>query len=217
MVGNNLLQAVWSLNDVHASPDERLLRQSTQARSYHRAVLAHCRRVGRLAGRLATEAGYGADEAHMIDIAGQLHDIGKLMLPWRILLKRGRLSHVQRREVQTHSLLGETLLLRHALPELDHARTIARSHHERWDGGGYPDGLAGPAIPHVARIAALADVFDALTHSRPYKRTWSVDAALEVIHGERGHHFDPELADAFIALVSRLQATPGGLDAFYDL
>lgn len=211
----NLLQAVWSLNDMHASPQERQLRQSDKARSYHRAVLAHCERVGQLAGRLAAEVGYSADEAHAIDVAGQLHDIGKLLLPWNILLKRGRLSNAQRQQVQAHPTLGETLLRRHALPQLDHARTIARAHHERWDGGGYPDGLAGPAIPRVARIAALADVFDALTHTRPYKRTWSIDAALELIHGERGHHFDPELTDAFVALLQRLQAEHGSLDAFY--
>ncbi|AXS80788.1 two-component system response regulator [Dechloromonas sp. HYN0024] len=140
--------------------------------------------------------------------AAPLHDIGKIAIPDYILLKQGRHTPEEFAIMKTHSVKGESMLLRsqHELGEenlmLLYAAQIARSHHERWDGTGYPDGLAGEEIPLPARLMAVADVYDALRSRRPYKRAFDHAEAVEVLRAGRASHFDPLLIDAFFALES---------------
>lgn len=134
-----------------------------------------------------------------------LHDIGKVGIPDEILRKPGKLTPEERAIMQTHSRLGSDAIemaeqdIKTPLAFLTTAKEIARWHHERWDGGGYPDGLAGEAIPVSARLMALADVFDALVSKRAYKPDMAIDEACAIIAASRGTHFDPDVTDAFIA------------------
>ncbi|MCX8005344.1 MAG: HD domain-containing protein, partial [Burkholderiaceae bacterium] len=135
-------------------------------------------------------------------------------IPDGILLKPDRLSAAERQIMQTHTTVGAELLAKSEIPHMRMAEEIARFHHEWWNGAGYPFGIGGTAIPLAARITALADVFDALTHRRPYKEAWPVARALEEIARLRGQQFDPHLTDLFLALIPRLQREVGDLDEY---
>jgi len=174
----------------------------------------HSYRVGKLASIMAQEFGCDENTVFMVDLAARLHDIGKIGIPDGILLKNGRLNEAEMKLMQTHAMIGSEILAQSNVPHMKMAEEIARFHHEHWNGGGYPFGIGETAIPLAARITALADVFDALTHKRPYKEAWSVDSALETIASLKGRQFDPELTDLFLALVPRLQREVGDLDAY---
>jgi putative two-component system response regulator len=174
----------------------------------------HCYRVGRLASILGREVGLEDDVCFLVDLAARLHDIGKLIVPDAILLKPGKLTPGEREIMETHTVAGWEILGQTNIPQMHIAQEIARHHHERWDGTGYPDRLATTSIPIAARVSALADVFDALTHKRPYKEAWPVADALAEIKRLRGRQFDPELTDIFLDLVPRLQREHGDLDRF---
>lgn len=169
----------------------------------------HSYRVGKLASLLAQEAGCNDDMVQMMDIAGRLHDIGKIGIPDGVLLKPRAFNPAERIVMQAHAEIGADVLAKSKIPEIQMAADIARHHHERWDGQGYPWKLKGDKIPLCARIAALADVYDALSHARPYKQAWSVEASLSEIRACRGTHFDPELTDMFMVLMARLRAEHG--------
>jgi response regulator RpfG family c-di-GMP phosphodiesterase len=174
----------------------------------------HSYRVGKLSALLAQEFGCDENTIFMVDLAARLHDIGKIGIPDGILLKNGRLNDAEMKLMQTHALIGSEILAQSNVPHMKMAEEIARFHHEHWNGGGYPFGIGQSAIPLAARITALADVFDALTHRRPYKEAWSVDNALDMIASLKGLQFDPELTDLFLALVPRLQRDIGDLDVY---
>jgi len=174
----------------------------------------HCYRVGRLASILGHEVDLEEDVCFLIDLAARLHDIGKLIVPDAILLKPGKLSPGEREIMETHTVAGWEILGQTNIPQMHIAQEIARHHHERWDGTGYPDRMSSTAIPIAARVTALADVFDALTHVRPYKEAWPVADALAEIKRLRSRQFDPELTDVFLDLVPRLQREHGDLDRF---
>lgn len=189
-----------------------LEQQSVAAELHDDTTGEHCYRVGRLAAILGREIGLEEHVCFLIDLAARLHDIGKLVVPDAILLKPGRLTDGERAIMQTHTSAGAEILAQSNVPQMHIAEEIARHHHERWDGQGYPMGLARDRIPIAARVTALADVFDALTHLRPYKAAWPVADALQEIRRLRGLQFDPELTDVFLALVPRLQREFGDLD-----
>jgi putative two-component system response regulator len=174
----------------------------------------HSYRVGRLSSLLGQEFGCDDQTCFMLDLAARLHDIGKIGIPDGILLKPDRLTEAEREIMKTHTTVGAELLAQSDMPHMQMAEDIARFHHEWWDGSGYPNGIGGAAIPIAARITALADVFDALTHRRPYKEPWPVARALEEIAYLKGHQFDPELTDLFLALIRRLQREVGDLDEY---
>jgi len=174
----------------------------------------HSYRVGKLASLLAHEFGCDEDTCYMIELAARLHDIGKIGVPDAILLKADRLNEAELNIMRTHTTVGAELLSKSNIPHMQMAEEIARHHHEWWDGMGYPGNLSGSGIPLSARITAIADVFDALTHTRPYKTAWPVDAALDEIAELKGSQFDPQLADLFIVLVGRLREDHRDLDAF---
>ena len=174
----------------------------------------HSYRVGRMASLLAKEYGCDDDTIFMIDIAARLHDIGKIGIPDGILLKKSSLNAAERDVMKTHTTIGAEVLAKSNIAHMQMAEEIARHHHEWWDGTGYPGSQSGTGIPLAARITALADVFDALTHKRPYKVAWTIDSALTEILSLRARQFDPELTDMFLGLVSRLCREHRDLDIF---
>lgn len=174
----------------------------------------HSYRVGRLAALLAKEFGCDGDTCFMIEIAARLHDIGKIGVPDAILLKPDKLNDAERQIMRTHTTVGAELLSKSNIPHMQMAEEIARAHHEWWDGTGYPGSMAGKAIPLAARITALADVFDALTHKRPYKQPWPIDLALQEIAGLKGTQFEPELTDLFLVMIGRLRTEHADIDSF---
>ncbi len=174
----------------------------------------HGYRVGKMASLLAAEIGCSAESASAMDLASRLHDIGKIGVPDRILGSSDALRKAERHFMGMHTIIGAELLAESHIPQLRMAEEIARYHHEWWNGTGYPDKLAGKRIPIHARIVALADVFDALTHGRPFAQPWPVERALQEIRDGRGTQFDPDLTDRFVNLVKRLQAEHPDLDAY---
>jgi putative two-component system response regulator len=132
--------------------------------------------------------------------AAPLHDIGKVAIPDAVLLKRGPLSKEEFEVIKTHAVVGAHILSGGQSELLRLAEEIAYTHHERWEGSGYPRGLAGTDIPLAGRLVAVVDVYDALTSTRPYKHAWPVDRAVAEMRSQRGRHFDPEVLDVFLAL-----------------
>lgn len=160
----------------------------------------HTRRVGQLAGRLAQCVGVGRAEIETITRAAPLHDIGKIGVPDHILLKPGKLDPEEFAIMKRHSSIGAEILSGGRSSLIQVAAEIAHHHHERWDGSGYPAGLSHDSIPLSARVVALADVFDALTHDRPYRTAWPLADVLREIQRQSGAHFDPDLVVAFMGL-----------------
>ncbi len=167
----------------------------------------HVVRMSALVGRLAEVLGESPKQSQLISWAAKLHDIGKLAIPDSILLKPGKLTKEEFDKMKEHTVIGARMLSGANSELLKMAEVIALSHHEKWDGSGYPNGLAGQAIPRVARLVAICDVFDALTSERPYKKPWPVEEAISEIQRSRGVHFDPEVTDAFLANLDELLRT----------
>jgi putative two-component system response regulator len=161
----------------------------------------HIQRVGVLCAMLADAIGQPEQQVKLLRLAAPLHDIGKIGIPDQIFRKAGRLTSEEFEIMKSHTSIGGEILGRSPLPVLQLARQIALSHHERWDGSGYPQGIAGESIPLAARIAAVADVFDALTYARPYKEAWTIEKAIDTIRRESGRHFDPMLGEAFLRIL----------------
>jgi putative two-component system response regulator len=165
---------------------------------------AHIRRVGSYSQLLARRSGANSWSEEQIRLAAMLHDVGKIGIPDAILLKPGPLNDEEFTIIKRHPALGSSLLAEGESPLLRLAAEIALTHHERWDGRGYPHGLAGDAIPVFGRIAAIADAFDAMTSDRVYRPALPVGEALSEIRGERGRQFDPTLVDAFASALDEL-------------
>src|SRR4051794_4355300 len=171
----------------------------------------HTERIGELAAAIGTRMGLSEESVALLREAAPLHDIGKLAIPDSVLLKPGRLSEEEQELMQTHTALGARLLFGSRSPALQLAGDIAESHHEWWDGSGYPLGLIGSDIPLVGRVVAVADVFDALTHERPYKPAWPVEQAVALIRSSAGTQFDPRVVEAFLEIVAAGGEQPGGV------
>lgn len=194
---------------------EKTLREQTvalrrsQEEIIHRLVSAslyrdgetgmHIRRTGLLSGFLAKAAAWSASEAENLRFAAPMHDVGKIGIPDAILRKPGKLTAEEFEIMKTHSVIGAKLLAGSDTPMLKMAEEVALNHHERWDGGGYPNGLTGHAIPESARIVAIVDVFDALTHNRVYRPALSEEEALVIMRQGAGTHFDPMLLSLFFS------------------
>ncbi len=159
----------------------------------------HMQRVGSIAGRIAQAMGLPAQQVMLLEQAAPLHDVGKIGVSDTILLKPGRLTEEEFALMKQHTHIGAQILSGSSSSLLQMAEEIALYHHERWDGNGYM-GLQGEAIPLSGRIVSVADVFDALTHDRPYKKAWSVSAALAEIEKQSGHQFDAQVVAAFLTL-----------------
>ena len=160
----------------------------------------HTDRVVTISRRFAAVLGFDGEQLQAITWGAYLHDLGKVAMPDQILLKPGRLTEEEFAVIRRHTLIGEDMC--RGIPFLPATtRELIRSHHERWDGGGYPDGLAGEAIPLKARMFAIVDVFDALTSERPYKRAWSVEETVAELKAQAGSQFDPALVEVFLERV----------------
>jgi len=160
----------------------------------------HIQRISHYSVALGTHLGLSNEALEVLKYASPLHDIGKLGIPDRILLKPGPLSPEEWKIMKMHTVIGAQILAGSRIKYLKAAEKIALYHHERWDGTGYPMGLKGEKIPLFARIVAVADVFDALTTDRPYRKAMSVEEAFEIIKKGRGSHFDPQIVDTFFKI-----------------
>ncbi len=165
----------------------------------------HVLRMAKYARLIAEYLGLASERCELIEIAAPMHDIGKIGIPDNILLKPGKLTPQEYKVMKQHPLIGHRMLHDSHSKFIVLAAEISLGHHEKFDGTGYPHGLAGKAIPLESRIVAVADVFDALTSARPYKSAWSNDQALEFILTHKNAHFDPECVDAFIAQLGKVQ------------
>jgi hypothetical protein len=192
-------------NDLRRALSELEIAQAETVRRLSMAVEfrdedtgAHIERIGRFSSLLAEHVGMSAEFCRRISHAAPLHDVGKVAIPDAILLKEGPLTPEERAVVETHAEEGHRLLRGSSSSILDMGATIALSHHEWWDGSGYPRGVAGEQIPIEGRIVAIADVFDALTSDRVYRKAFSVEHATGMMLEESGRHFDPTLLQAFL-------------------
>jgi putative two-component system response regulator len=176
----------------------------------------HCFRVGRLSYLLAVRLGFDVTKAESIEMAGRLHDIGKIGINHQILMKPSMLTEAERIIIRKHSAIGAEMLAHSSHPGAQLAASVARSHHEWWDGTGYPNGLRYERIPVEARIVAVADVYDVLTTGRPYKQAWPHKMAVDELRFMGGRQFDPNLVDVFAELVDKYVAVYGdaGDDAY---
>jgi putative two-component system response regulator len=164
----------------------------------------HVIRVSHYCRLLAQAAGMKQEDVEMIFNASPMHDIGKIGIRDSILLKPGKLDEDEFAVMRMHATIGAEILGEHSSALHDMAREIALTHHEKWNGTGYPASLAAEDIPLVGRITAIADVFDALTSERPYKKAWSVEDALALIQNEAGQHFDPKLVELFVEIFPQI-------------
>lgn len=212
-MSDTVMQQALSLKELNDKLEQRVARRTAELRDanmdaiYMLAVAAeakdfdtgaHVLRIQRYVHALATTIGVEEAEAGEIGYSAVLHDVGKLHVPDHILSKPGPLTDEERRTVEQHTVVGERILS--TRPFFRRARLIARSHHENWDGSGYPDGIARDAIPLEARITHVADVFDALTNRRAYKEAWDVEAAMRLIRESAGAQFDPDIVAALAGL-----------------
>jgi len=159
---------------------------------------AHVIRMSKMSVIIARKMGLAEETCENILYASPMHDVGKIAIPDAILLKNGKLTDEEWEIMKTHASVGGDILGDHPSDVMLMAQQMALNHHEKWDGSGYPNGLAGEAIPLPARIAAITDVFDALTSKRPYKEAWAEEQAVEYIREHSGKHFDPKIVEAFL-------------------
>lgn len=199
-----LRQALTELEDAHsrlqAGSLDTILRLSRAAEYKDEDTSAHISRVSEYVAAIATEVGLDEDEVETLRHASPMHDIGKIGVPDRILLKPGKLTPDEWKTMKMHTVFGHSILDGSRSKVLESGRTIALTHHEKWDGRGYPRGLAGDQIPLSGRITAVADVFDALTSRRPYKEPFPLDESLRIIRNGAGRDFDPHIVDAFFRI-----------------
>jgi CHASE2 domain-containing sensor protein len=178
------------------------LAHATESRDQETGL--HLERISRMCERVGLAMGMTPSEAETLRNASLLHDVGKIGVPDAVLLQAGELSDVDREIMRRHTTVGGAILAGSSAPIMGMAEEIALTHHEHWDGSGYPRGLAGEEIPLAGRICAVCDVFDALLSERPYKEPWRVDDALAELRRERASHFDPAVVDAFLSIVDDL-------------
>ncbi len=166
----------------------------------------HIKRMSNYSAVVARRMGLNEETIEAILYAAPMHDVGKIGIPDHILLKPGKLDPDEWETMKQHAIIGAQILQGSDAEFIKLAEVVALTHHEKWDGSGYPDGLTGPKIPLAGRITAIADVFDALTSKRPYKEPFSLGKSFSIIKESRGSHFDPEVVDAFFAVEDEILA-----------
>jgi putative two-component system response regulator len=185
--------------DLRIAREETILRLARAAEFRDDETAAHLQRMSHYCYLLGRKKHLDEYTCEMLRIASPMHDVGKIGIPDHILLKPGRLTPDEYTIMKQHAEIGYQILSGSESPLVKLAANIAHTHHEKWDGSGYPRGLERDAIPVEGRIAAVADVFDALTSERPYKKAWPLEDAVALLERGRGAHFDPELVDLFVA------------------
>lgn len=200
---NNILEAkvAQRTNELAQSQQEALESLAYAAEFRDKDTASHTVRVGWYSRLLGEKIGISGNELEVLFQAAPMHDIGKIGIADSILMKPGKLTPEEWKIMQSHSEVGAEILGHHSSPLMQAAKEIAMYHHEKWDGSGYPKGLAGTEIPINARVVIVADIFDALTIDRPYKDAWEVTKAIDYIEGESGRFFDPEIVQAFTDII----------------
>jgi putative two-component system response regulator len=191
--------------EIRHAHEETIHRLVFAAACHDHETGAHIVRTGVMSAILARAAGWPASEVDRIRMAAPMHDIGKIGIPDSILRKPGPLTPEEYEIMKQHTLKGAEVLTGSSTPILTMAREIALSHHERWNGSGYPHGLAGEAIPESARILAIVDFYDALTSNRPYRRAVPKDEVVKMMLAEQGQHFDPSLLALFVSILEEIE------------
>ncbi|CAA7628018.1 Cyclic di-GMP phosphodiesterase response regulator RpfG [Candidatus Terasakiella magnetica] len=203
----NLLALRKSQLTLHDRAAEELVMRLSKAAEFRDPETgAHIERMARYSALIARRMGLSAEHAERLELAAPMHDVGKVGIPDMILLKPDRLTPSEFMIMKQHSLFGWEILKDSSSRLVRLAAVIARSHHEKFDGTGYPEGLKGEAIPLEGRIVAVADVYDALTSTRPYKQPWSVEQATDFLKEQAGKHFDPTCVDAFLCEMDTVSA-----------
>ncbi|DAB35957.1 MAG TPA: response regulator receiver protein [Sulfurospirillum cavolei] len=198
-VRNDISEIIKLHEEIESTQQEIIYHMGEIAESRSQETGNHVRRVAEYSRLLALKYGLNAQEANKIAMASPMHDIGKVGIPDAILHKPGKLTDEEWEIMKTHAMLGYAVLQHSKRPILQASAIIAKEHHEKYDGTGYPLGLSGEAIHLYARIVAIADVFDALSHDRCYKKAWEDADVFAFFEKERGAHFDPQLVDMFLA------------------
>ncbi|HVL33903.1 MAG TPA: HD domain-containing phosphohydrolase [Actinomycetota bacterium] len=193
------IQRLTESEEATRAATEETIRYLAAAAEYRDAETGwHIERMSRYSALLAERCGMDRDRCDMIRLAMSMHDLGKIAVPDRVLRKKGELTDEEMNEMKLHAEIGHQILQGSKAEILQRAADIALTHHERFDGTGYPRGLKGTDIPLEGRIAAVADVFDALTSDRVYRPAFSVDEAVDLMRKEASHHFDPAMLDVFV-------------------
>ncbi len=204
---DTLEQSVRARTEALIRSQRQAVRHLSIAAEYRdEATGNHIIRMSRMSAHIARALGWDEDECELLLNASQMHDVGKIGVSDTILLKPGPLTDEEWVAMQSHTEIGARILADEDSPLMQMAADIAAAHHEKWDGSGYPRGLSGEAIPLAARIATIADVYDALSSVRPYKDAWPRDKALAQIRDGSGTHFDPALVEVFFAEIDALDA-----------
>lgn len=219
-VGERTVRLERALSDYNRSLKAKVYEQTQQIRQsqeetiirllaalQHRDVETgdHVRRIGLFSALVAQQLGWTLEQVENIRLAAPMHDIGKIGVPDAVLRKPGRLTPAEFEIIKTHTVVGRDILGGSSFAMLQMAEEIAHGHHERWDGGGYPRGLAGANIPEEARIVALADCYDAMSCDRVYRQAMTQDEVLAIMAQGRGSHFDPRLYDVFMGVLPQIQ------------
>lgn len=194
-----------AFEDIRESYREMIFRFALMAEAKDEATGTHLVRIADYGTEIARGLGLSKEDVYNLKYASPMHDIGKLIIPDAILKKPSGLTPEEREVVKKHTTLGADIFKGAHSPVLKVARTISLTHHERYDGTGYPQGLKGKEIPLFGRIIALVDVFDALTTKRPYKEAYDFDEAIRMIKDESGKHFDPVIVKAFLDREDRIR------------
>jgi two-component system response regulator RpfG len=195
-----------SVAEIHERELETLAKLARAGEFRDKTTGNHLIRMARYSALCAHNLGLGAEMAHVIEVAAPMHDIGKIGIPDSVLIKEGPLSPAEQDIMRTHPRIGYDILKGSPSKYLSMGSIIALGHHEKYDGTGYPNGLHGDDIPIVARVVAVADVFDALVSERPYKRAWPLPEGIDFLKSQRGKHFDPKCVDAFLADPTKIEA-----------
>lgn len=199
-------------NELRMSREETINRLSIAAEYRDEETRRHVERMSRYCGLLSRHLGLSAERADMVRVASQMHDVGKIGIPDRILLKPKRLTAAEYAIMQEHTMIGYRILCGTQSELGETGATLAWTHHEKVDGSGYPRGLVGDAIPLEGRIAAIADVFDAVTTDRVYRRKFPLGKAIEIIREGRGSHFDGDMVDVFFGIMDEVIRVRQDLD-----
>ncbi|HEY1461182.1 MAG TPA: HD domain-containing phosphohydrolase [Casimicrobiaceae bacterium] len=188
-----------SVAEIHERELETLAKLAKAGEFRDQTTGHHLIRMARYSGLIGTNLGLAPETVHVLEVAAPMHDIGKIGIPDAILLKKGPLTPEEDGIMKTHPRIGYDILKGSPSKYLSMGAIIALGHHEKFEGSGYPNGLHGEDIPIVARVVAVADVFDALVSERPYKHAWTIEEGLAYLQAQKGKHFDPRCVEAFLS------------------
>ena len=194
-----------SIAEIHERELETLNKLAKAGEFRDRTTGNHLARMAKYSHLIGANLGLAPETVHVLEVAAPMHDIGKIGIPDAILLKEGPLTSEEDAVMKTHPRIGYDILKGSPSKYLSMGAIIALGHHERFDGSGYPNGLHGDDIPIVARVVAIADVFDALVSERPYKHAWSIEEGFAYLESQKGKHFDPRCVEAFLSGAERVR------------